>query len=60
MVRGGSGDDVPVAGDLPCESGDWACYLVDLGEDDDGGETSLRVIGDCGMVQEDTCRLLAF
>lgn len=61
VVAGGSGDDVAVAGDLPCESSDWACDLIDLGEDNDGGEASLRVIGYCGMVKEDTWRdFLAF
>ena len=56
VVAGGSGDDVPVAGDLPCESGDGARDLIDLGEDDDSGEASLRVIGYGGMVKEDTWR----
>lgn len=58
VVAGGSGDDVAVAGDLPCESGDWPRYLVYLGEDDDGGKAGLRIVGDCGMVKEDTWRFL--
>ena len=56
VVAGGGGDYVPVAGDLPCESGDGARDLIDLGEDDDSGEASLRVIGYGGMVKEDTWR----
>ena len=54
VVAGGSGYDVAMAGDLPCESGDWACYLVDFGEDGDAGEAGLRVVWDCGVVEEDT------
>lgn len=58
VVAGGSGHDVAMAGDLPCESGDWACYLVDFREDDDAGEAGLRVVWDCGVVEEDTWRYL--
>ena len=58
VVAGGGGDDVAVAGDLAGESGDGAGYLVDFGEEDDGGEAGVRVIGDCGVEEEDTWRFL--
>ena len=59
VVAGGCDDDVAVARDLPRESGDGPCDLIYLGEDNDTGEASLRVIGYCGMVKEDTWRFLA-
>ena len=56
MVAGGRGYDVAMAGDLPCESGDGACDLVDFGEEDDAWEAGLGVVRDRGVVEEDTWR----
>lgn len=53
MEGGGTGDDEALSGEGACETEDGAGDLVDFGEEDDGGEGGVGVVGDGGVDEED-------
>jgi len=38
-------NEVTLPSNLACETRDWASHLVNLAEDDDAGETCMRIVG---------------